>query len=980
LKTLFFGTCKNEKRLIGQKIVGKIRICFSVKKDSWNLLILISFFLIGLGSQKVPAQDQPTVETWYRSMSLKQRIGQLLLVEINKESNKKDIEEIKSKIGRGELGGVIYWDLDLVEVQQSILELSKRSHNPFLFGLDCTNGFPELFPGLKVPTPAVLASISDPMLIRTMGYTLGKELRKLGLNFIIGPKISTYEGEGKYQNYFGEELQDVIRVSKPFWMGLEESGLVSVPDLDVNQFGDIERGILVRNNIPFTKESLKSLFQLNLDMISLSGLPVSSKVGKIENFESFGENDLVGRIRKEFKYSGLTLSERVLNVEGKSLPKKEKRNWNLIKQGFDMIWVRDLKRSVTRSIQKNIVKEGKFDRLEETVLKILELKLRSGKEVPPLDPGKEIYSYSSNSLFSEVWKNSIVMLDKESLLPLQKIEGTHLALLEIVGQERNSLKAEFQKFCPVDHFLINLEMPDSALLKLEKFGEEKGVIFFNISDGIADIFQNPPFGKLLKNLREISSPIVFCFQGLIPGIGEVETAIFSPESNSDTRNSIAEVIFGGRSALGRLPFSISAFNAGEGNFSPRLDRIGTGIPEKKKMDPGFLGKIDDILEEGMLDSAAPGGQVMILKSGDIVYQSDFGYATYINERKIKAGNLYDLASITKVSGTLQVIMKLAGWGVLELDRKASDYLPELAGTNKEEILVSELLVHQAGLFPYIPFWAEIKSRDSEQDFFYCETRDNWFSVPVTESLFTIASIEDSLWKWTIDSDLLNPLESGEYEYKYSDLSFYLLKEIAERITNQPIEDFLEQNFWDPMGIWRMAYNPLNHFDKNEIIPTEKDRYFRNQTIQGTVHDQGAALLGGVGGHSGIFSNSLELSKIFQMNLNSGHYGSQTYFYSKTIGEFTGQNREKNRRGLGWDKPNPYGEGPTSELCSYKTFGHSGFTGTAAWADPEFDLVYVFLSNRVYPDASNRKLINHNIRTRIQDLIYESIFFHELKEQ
>jgi len=257
--------------------------------------------------------------------------------------------------------------------------------------------------------------------------------------------------------------------------------------------------------------------------------------------------------------------------------------------------------------------------------------------------------------------------------------------------------------------------------------------------------------------------------------------------------------------------------------------------------------------------------------------------------------------------------------------------------------------------------------------YYCSAKNDTFCREVIPGLYSLTSIDDSLWKWSIASELLKkPKKQKEYDYIYSDIGFYIMKRIVEKIINQPLEIFMQQNFYDPLGLTTMTYRPLEKFPVERIAPTEQDKTFRKAIIRGTVHDQGAALVGGVAGHAGLFSNAHDLATLMQMNLNDGYYGGQRYFLSGTIEEFAEKQFPKNRRGLGWDKPEPAGNGPTSNYASSNTFGHTGFTGTAAWADPDHQLVYIFLSNRTFPDANNNKLIKNSIRTRIQDVIYKSI--------
>jgi CubicO group peptidase (beta-lactamase class C family) len=327
-----------------------------------------------------------------------------------------------------------------------------------------------------------------------------------------------------------------------------------------------------------------------------------------------------------------------------------------------------------------------------------------------------------------------------------------------------------------------------------------------------------------------------------------------------------------------------------------------------------------------------------------------------------------------VAGTVQALMFLEERGMLDLDRKASYYLPELKNTNKEHLEIKDILTHQAGLMPFIPYWKRTVGAAGFDSTYYSSVRSEKFCNEVVPGIYSIASMEDSLWKWTIESELQKKnKKTKKYDYQYSDLGFYIMKRIAEKLLNQPINEFLEQNFYNPLGLTTMTYRPLSKFTSDQIAPTEDDKLFRKTLVRGCVHDPGAAMFGGVAGHAGLFSNALDLAVLMQMNLQNGYYGGQKYLLPSTIAEFTKRQFDKNRRGLGWDKPELTGSGPTSDFASPSTYGHTGFTGTAVWVDPEQNLVYIFLSNRVYPEAGNNRLIKNSIRTRVMDVIYRSIF-------
>ena len=335
-------------------------------------------------------------------------------------------------------------------------------------------------------------------------------------------------------------------------------------------------------------------------------------------------------------------------------------------------------------------------------------------------------------------------------------------------------------------------------------------------------------------------------------------------------------------------------------------------------------------------------------------------------------DIYDLASVTKIAATLLGVMKLNEEGKINLDYALCDYLPELVDTSDyANLSLREILAHQAGLAAWIPFYKKSLVGGKPRYDVYSLDSSATYNRRVAENLYINHNYEDSIYK-----QILSTPVNQEPEYKYSDVGYYFLKKIVEKEMGEELEDYVANNYYIPMGMSRTGFNPLNSHSKRDIIPTELDKTFRSQLIHGDVHDPGAAMLGGVGGHAGLFGNANDLAKLMQMYVSGGNYAGRQYLKSETLKEFTSCQycEDENRRGAGFDKPLINGEegGPSCSCVSYMSFGHSGFTGTYAWADPEDEIVYVFLSNRIHPDAGNKKLISLGIRTRIQEVIYDAV--------
>jgi CubicO group peptidase (beta-lactamase class C family) len=381
--------------------------------------------------------------------------------------------------------------------------------------------------------------------------------------------------------------------------------------------------------------------------------------------------------------------------------------------------------------------------------------------------------------------------------------------------------------------------------------------------------------------------------------------------------------------------------------------------------------IDSIVQEGIDSQAYPGAQVLVAQEGKIILFKTYGHHTFERKTPVNKGDLYDLASISKVTTGLPILMKLYGEGKFNLDAPLKNYFPKFKNSNKGELIIGEILAHQSQLQPYIVYWAKtIKENGKFKSRTFKNKYSNRFPIYITDNLFLHKKYKKRIYKYIKKS----PLEEIK-EYKYSGLFFLLLPEIISDLTGEDFETYLYKNIYQPIGATNLTYNPLNKYSLAQIVPTERDTFFRKKQIHGTVHDEAAAMLGGVSCNAGLFGNAEDLFKLFQLYLNNGKYRDEEIIPQKAVKEFTRCQfcESGNRRGLGFDKP-PLefveGESYVAKDASPDSFGHSGFTGTFVWADPKNSTVVVFLSNRVYPTRENRKLYTMNIRPRLHQAVYD----------
>jgi CubicO group peptidase (beta-lactamase class C family) len=625
----------------------------------------------------------------------------------------------------------------------------------------------------------------------------------------------------------------------------------------------------------------------------------------------------------------------------------------------------------------------KKEELASTVKKILKAKYKVGLadyRQPNTDNlSLKLHQVESDVLQHKLYEHAITLVKNSgNLLPFHLIDTTSFASLSLnarapIFHSTLSKYAHFDRFNTLtskDHASLISQLKDHDVIVVGVFGMNNSPQK-NYGIKKEDLL-------LLDKLREHAEVIINLFGNpyALSEFDNFDQVLCAYENNDFTQQLVPQALFGANDIMGTLPISASTnWPTGTGITRNNNQRLGQSVPEMVSMDRATLNKIDLIAQEAIETMATPGCQVLVARNGKVIFDRSYGYHTYDSIQQVTPESIYDIASITKVAASLQAITFMEEQGLIDLDKKISFYLTDLKGSNKEDMTIRDILSHQSGLWPYLPFWRQTMNSEEHLPKYYNHQPASDFPYYVSEGLYTSKSIRESVWQWVIESKLRQKEEDVPYGYKYSDMGYYMMHRLAEQVLNQPIEDFLAQNFYEPLGLTTLGYNPLHRFDKSRITPTERDSTFRMTQVWGTVHDQGSALFGGVAGHAGLFSNSRDLATLMQMHLQGGVYGGLRYLNESTLHKFTQQQYlNYNRRGAGWDKPLPGAwYGPTSEYASKLTFGHTGFTGTAVWADPTFDLIFVFLSNRIYPDANNRKLIQNNIRTRMQDIVYQSIW-------
>jgi CubicO group peptidase (beta-lactamase class C family) len=579
-------------------------------------------------------------------------------------------------------------------------------------------------------------------------------------------------------------------------------------------------------------------------------------------------------------------------------------------------------------------------------------------------------------------KSSITLLQNyDDIIPLKRLDTLKIASLSI-GKKFNSFQESLNLYAKVDTFSINegADIKNQALVldQLSKYN----LVIVSVHKSNANAWKDFKISKntdiFLQTIALQSKVVLSVFANPYSinsflFTDNFDAMVLGYQNSSLAQHIVAQSIFGGLSINGNIPVSTKHFSINSG-YSTDSIRLSYGLKLHKNFNKILEYKIDSLIDNAIEEKAIPGCQILIAKKGDVVFNKSYGYHTYENNQLVKNTDLYDLASITKIVATVPALMHMYDNQDLYLDSTLESLL-DLKGSNKNDLIIHDVLTHQSKLIPWIPFYRKTLEKDENTDFMklrdtlYSSSQSQKFSIPVADSIYLHFSFADSIIKQIIDYDLLE-----KKEYAYSDLGYYLFKEIIEEKFKMSFNDYLVNNYYDEIGMENLCFQPKKKIDISRIVPTENDFEFRGQLLKGNVHDMGAAMLGGVGGHAGLFSNANDLAKIMQLYLNKGEYGGKQFFSNQVIEEFTNCHfcEQENRRGIGFDKPaleNQEG-GPTCKCVSAKSFGHTGFTGTLAWADPETEIIYIFLSNRIHPDATNKKLLDMDVRTNIMEQIFK----------
>ncbi len=949
------------------------------------------------------------VDSVYNQMSLDERIGQLIIIHVNGDNGAANRQKLVSLIRDQHVGGVLF-SKGTPENQARLTNLAQENARvPLMMTFDGEWGLSmRLTNTTRFPKNMMLGAVKNDSLIYYYGREVARQCRLAGIQVNFAPDIDVNSNPSNPVigiRSFGEDPKRVAKLGVAYASGLEDGKVLAVAkhfpghgdtstdshkvlpliDHSRERLDDVEL-------VPFKKyidAGLASVMtgHLNIPALDNSGVP-----------SSLSKPIVTDLLQNELGFGGLIFTDG-LAMKGVSVEKD--MSVRAILAGNDLL-LGPLNAKKEYEALKAAVADGMLSDslINVRCRKILEYKYILGlNKLKPVDVDN--LSSRLNIPYAE-WlcrklnEEAITLLKNEDkIVPLKSLDKKKIAAISLGAPHNSPFQMTLKLYGDVTCFNA---MSIAELRSLQPELSQYNTILVSVHSN--RVFSSDDIQSVVEGKNSVitffTSP--YSMSRFNTVIKNTDAVVLAYENTPFAQEYAAQAIFGGTNISGKLPVTVRGLYAVGDGIETEKTRLGYNLPEEVGIKSSDLDQIEAIVKEGITQQAFPGCQVLIAKDGVVIYNQSFGSFEYNQAQAVTNEDLYDLASMSKASGTIPAIMKLYDEKKITLQSPLSKYVPQLRDTDKENLTIRQALFHETGLPSIIQYYMPAIDTDSYEgrlisykpldsypalidngawartDFKYksnliSDVPKPGFSKRISENLYISDSYQDTIL-YRIAESKLRPNKS----YLYSCLNFMLLKEVVEQVSDSDLNTFLQNNFYRKLGAVTTTYNPLTKFDKNMIAPTEQDDFLRKQLLQGYVHDEGAAFLGGISGNAGLFSNANDLAKLYQMWLNLGSYGGEKYLSKETTRLFTTTKSPNSRRGLGFDKPDPRNNrlSPTAPQAPISVYGHTGFTGTCFWIDTDNNMIYIFLSNRVNPSRTHKKLMTLNIRPRIQSVIYNAM--------
>jgi len=949
------------------------------------------------------------VDSVFGTMSVDDKIGQVIMVMAAGDNTQANKARLKKYVEEQRIGGIIFSKSDPVS-QAELTNLCQQSARiPLIVALDGEWGLSmRLDNTVRYPRNMMIGAIQDDSLVYYYGLEVARQCHQMGIHVNFAPSMDVNSNPDNPvigTRSFGENPEKVARLGILYSKGLEDGGVMAVAKHfpghgDTSTDSHKVLPLLNHNRERLNNVELfpfKEYIEAGLSgmMIAHLNIPVLDKSGLPSSLSKPVVTDL---LKKEMGFSGLVFTD---GLAMKGVSTEPNMSIKALLAGNDIL-VGPINPIKEFDAMKATIKADStlLMMLDERCRKILTYKYILNVNNTEQVNTKNLYSRLNTSygewLARKLNQKSITLLrNEESIIPIKNLDKRKIAAVSIGASSSNAFHQTLKLYGDITCF----DVADSdALARLKPSLSGYNTIILSVHSNKA--YNNDIIQGVLKEKNAIlvffSTP--YRLSSYATTIRKSDAVVMAYENSPFAQEYAAQAIFGGNDIEGKLPVAVGhLFSEGQGIETKKI-RLAYNLPEDVGIATERLRGIKEIVDEGISKNAFPGCQILVAKDGVVIYNRSFGTFEYNGNKAVENSNIYDIASMTKATATIPALMKLYDEKKIALQTPLSKYVAALKGTDKSGITVKEALLHETGLTSFIPYYMPSIDKNSYSGRLFSNRgggvynvhldNSTWartdykfrsnlisaksgpgFELQIAEGLYVSPIYKDSIIALIAQSKL-----RPRKDYRYSCLNFMLLKEAIEVEAKTDLNTFVQNNFFRKLGSTTTTYNPLTKFDKSEIVPTERDAFLRKQLLQGYVHDEGAAFLGGISGNAGLFSNANDLAKLYQMWLNMGEYGGERLLSKETCRLFTTTKSAKSRRGLGFDKPDIRNNklSPCSPQTPVNTYGHTGFTGTCFWVDPDNKLIYIFLSNRIYDKRTNKGLMELNIRSRIQEEIYNSL--------
>lgn len=923
------------------------------------------------------------VDEKYNSLSLDEKVGQLFIVAAYSNRDATHEADILKLIQEEKIGGLIFMQDQAVKQIDLTNRYQATSKIPLMIGVDGEWGLAMRLKGVeRFPWNMTMGALDNEDLVYKAGIQIGKQSNRMGIHFNFAPSVDVNVNPNNPiigNRSYGSDPTNVASKGSAFMRG-QQSMKVLASAKHFPGHGDTDQDshktlpLISANKADLEKYHVAPFRELinngvQAVMVAHLNVPALEPDPKIPS--TLSKNIITDYLKGELNFKGIVITD-ALNMDGVAkMYAPGDVDYKAFVAGNDILLfsqgVKVGKQKIIAAIEKGEITE---DRLAESVKKILMAKYLVGlNNFQPLNATnvfEDLNSDENTALTYKIFEEATTVTKNENqVLPIKDVTAK-IAFVPLEQTDYKIFHEHLKKYADVK--LVKID----NVSQINKLNDFDYVIYgaFLSNETVYKPYKLSAISKaILKATPSDKKTILSLFTspyGLKDlDLSTIDGVVVNYQNTDQTKQIAPQIIFGAIPAKGKLPVTVNeSIKYGNQIKTKAIQRLGFDEPANVGVEKKKLNKLDDLAQDAVNKNYTPGMQIVVAKDGKVIYDKVFGTQDIKTKNKLEWDHLYDVASVTKVTASIPLIMKEFEVGKMNFEQTLGELDSDLKNTNKTNLKVKEVLAHQSGLAPWIGFYKEtvnVKNARLYLDF-YSRKQDEEHNIKVTDNIYILTSIKDSIFEDIAKSTL------GKKTYEYSDLGYYIFQKKIEKDYQKNYNEILQEKFYRPMGMYRTTYNPKEVFDLEYIVPTAYDKTYRNQLVHGFVHDQGAAMMGGIAGHAGLFSNAMDMAKLMQMYLNRGSYGGQQFIKPEILEQFSAKQYPSSNRGAGFDKTLV----KSIKGASADAYGHFGFTGTMVWVDPKYNLVYVFLSNRVNVSEDNNLLSSKKVRENILQAIYDSI--------